>query len=147
MILFLDFDGVLHPEDAPAAGLFCCSPVLWRVLRARPEVDVVFSTSWREIKSLKEMIVLSTRNEGSDLGHRFVGQTPVIPLARYREHSHPREEECFRWLSENSRTESPWLALDDLARLFSPGCRNLYRVNHRTGLTDADIPAILERLR
>ena len=146
MILFLDFDGVVHPEEAVPTELFSGRRVLWQVLRARPDVDVVFSTSWREFRSQKEMIQLMTRNGGGDLRHRFVGQTPVIPLVRYGGHSHPREEECLRWLSENKRPHKGWLALDDVEWLFSPGCRNLYRVNHQTGLTDGDVPAILERL-
>lgn len=146
MILFLDFDGVAHPEVAAPTELFSCRPVLWQILRACPDVAVVFSTSWREFRSQKEMIELMTRNGGGDLRHRFIGHTPVIPLVRYGEHPHPREEECLRWLSENRRRQMDWLALDDVARLFSPGCRNLYRVNHLTGLTDSDVPAILERL-
>jgi len=146
MILFLDFDGVLHPEEALPTDRFSCRPVLWQILRACPDVDVVFSTSWREFRSQKEMIQLMTRNGGGDLRHRFVGQTPVIPLARYGGYPHPREEECLRWLSENRRTHTVWLALDDVAWLFSPNCRNLYRVSHVTGLTAADVPAILERL-
>ncbi len=146
MIIFLDFDGVLHREEAISTELFCCRPVLWEILRARPDVDVVFSTGWREIKSQKELIQIVTRNGGGDLRHRFVGQTPVIPLARYGEHPHPREEECLRWLSENRRPHTGWLALDDVARIFSPNCPNLYRVNHQTGLTEIDVSVILERL-
>lgn len=108
MVLFLDFDGVLHPEEAPEEDLFSCSPVLWHVLRARPEIEVVFSTSWREFKAQKALIQLVTRNGGRDLRHRFIGQTPVIPLARYSEHPHPREEECRGWLAQNQRIDSPW---------------------------------------
>lgn len=48
MFLFLDFDGVLHPETN-AAVEFCSAPLFWRVLREAPAIEVVFSTSWREL--------------------------------------------------------------------------------------------------
>lgn len=57
MILFLDFDGVLHPDAAflvkgrptlKAEGqLFMWAPLLVDVLADFPEVQIVLSTSWR----------------------------------------------------------------------------------------------------
>ena len=46
MVLFLDFDGVLHPETALSTRAdFQHLPLLWRILREVPEVEVVFATS------------------------------------------------------------------------------------------------------
>lgn len=46
-VLFLDFDGVTHPEVCTAEQLFCCLPLIEEVLRRRPGVDIVISSSWR----------------------------------------------------------------------------------------------------
>lgn len=40
-ILFLDFDGVLHPEHCHESKHFCCLPVLEDALRQAPEWQVV----------------------------------------------------------------------------------------------------------
>jgi hypothetical protein len=62
--LFLDYDGVLHPSDVydnndgvpylslpanhpvPDATMFMWAPILESILAARPEVQIVLSTSW-----------------------------------------------------------------------------------------------------
>lgn len=52
MILFLDFDGVLHPEydgqATPADVVFCHLPRFEAVMRDHPEVEIVISSMWRE---------------------------------------------------------------------------------------------------
>src|SRR3989344_2338617 len=46
-ILFLDFDGVLHPEHCHESKHFCCLPILEEVLRQAPEWKVVVTSTWR----------------------------------------------------------------------------------------------------
>ena len=75
MILFLDFDGVLHPHLRHEPD-FCRLPLLWGILRAAPEAKVVFSTSWREVYRPDEMVEFVTYGGGEDLAHRIIGQTP-----------------------------------------------------------------------
>src|ERR1017187_8660401 len=137
MILFLDFDGVTHPNII-GTQLFCCTGQIWKILRACPEVHVVFSTSWRESHRPEELLDFATFGGGEDLSHRFIGQTPRI-------HSHSdydlRGLECQRWLEENGHSDTPWLALDDMPEIFPSGCPTLYRVYGSTGLTDADVLA------
>ena len=147
MILFLDFDGVLHSLTGENDDeYFCRLPFLWEILRARPEVDVVFSTSWREIYRQEEMLDFVTSNGGEDLRHRFIGQIPSIPVDRDADDYRSREIECLAWLTENKRDLARWLALDDFEYWFSHESQNLYLVNDLTGLTEDDIPAILKRL-
>ena len=51
MILFLDFDGVLHPEYSdravPDEIAFCHLPRFEAVLRDFPNVEIVISSTWR----------------------------------------------------------------------------------------------------
>lgn len=150
MILFLDFDGVLHPEQE-GRELFCKRPLLWEILRARPQIEVVFSTSWRESHPFEALVDFATAHGGEDLASRFVGTNPVLGKD-HRDHYRHRERECLAWLAENelrypiARRPLPWLALDDVAYWFAIPCWQLYTVDHRTGLTPADVSAILRRI-
>lgn len=137
MILFLDFDGVLHP--LPTAGnVFGCVPHLWTILRARPSIEVVFSSSWREVYAPESMLDFVTANGAEDLLDRFIGSNPVLAGAQ---DICQRESECVAWLHGNGMANRPWLALDDADQFSDPRC--LYLVDRRTGLTAADVPQIL----
>lgn len=43
MLIFLDFDGVLHDFGCAAKGLFCHAPRFAAVLRDHPNIEVVVS--------------------------------------------------------------------------------------------------------
>jgi len=45
--LFIDFDGVLHPEYGPSSRFFESLPLLALVLQDRPWVELVVSSNWR----------------------------------------------------------------------------------------------------
>lgn len=46
-ILFLDFDGVLHPEHCHESRHFCSLPIMEEALRQVPECRVVITSTWR----------------------------------------------------------------------------------------------------
>lgn len=71
MILFLDFDGVLHASNQ-VGPLFVRVVDLAIWLQAWPEVDVVISSSWRVAHFQREMVEMFGRIVGS----RIVGCTP-----------------------------------------------------------------------
>jgi hypothetical protein len=124
MILFLDFDGVLHPLSR-ANGVFALAPYFEQVMRDYPEVDIVISSAWREEHSIEQL-----RLEFSeDFRHRLIDVTPVVASDRK---PHPREIEILSWLREAGREYEAWLAIDDSEWLFAPGCKNLI-------LTDTDV--------
>ena len=130
MICFLDFDGVLHPKKAETDQLFNGAPVLWKLLRKYPNIDVVFSTSWRTQYSFDELVNFATYGGGEDLEHRFLGTTPNIRHIA-------RQDECLLWLNTNAPDRS-WFALEDDALLFNK-LRKVYTVNSKAGLTESDI--------
>ena len=144
MILFLDFDGVLHP-NLIHAPVFSRLPLLWEILRACPDVDVVFSTSWRELYEVDYMLDFVTSNGGEDLAHRFIGFNPSVLRGKFYTEAHfRRERECQLWLAGNGQQHRFWLAVDDVADDFSPSCANLYLTDKNTGLTDEDVTKIIE---
>lgn len=145
--IFLDFDGVLHPEGlGDASRLFECAPRLWDILRAVPTAQVVFTTSWRLHHSVEELIDFATSGGGEDLAERFVGVTPMVKMIDERGDYRRRELECLAW-REHAGHVGVWLAIDDIDHWFSPLSRNVFITDFQSGLSDADVPAIIARLR
>jgi hypothetical protein len=136
--LFLDFDGVLHPQDSEDKDLFCKVPLLHDVLRQYPQVGIVVSSSWRETTPYAEL-----RQLLGPIGTLVMGRTPT----RVRNYQLPdhvwsfvREAECWAWMRDHHRPPGfPWLALDDQRWRFSPSCPHVYFVRPDTGLVEADI--------
>lgn len=147
MILFLDFDGVLHPDFARGAAYFSALPLLWQLLDECPHVDVVFSTSWREIHPVHELIAFVTAGGGEHLAGRFIGTTPNIVTERGANitQCYRREIEINLWLIGNGQKHRPWLALDDFKEYFSPGCANLFEIDHITGLKPEHLEILIAR--
>ena len=118
-VLFLDFDGVLHPPKAIAGArppltpaqiragwpqTFQHLPLLAQLLQAKADVGVVVSSSWRLFLSEK------------DLGELL---SPIAPW--YAGALHPsltqRDEAIKAWLAQNNITN--FAVLDDVPRFFS----------------------------
>ena len=133
--LFLDFDGVLHPEFCHESQHFCCLPQFESAVRHFPETNIVISSTWRHQRSLEQMREFFS----ADVANRVVGVTPAfntldsVPDALL---GYEREAECEAWLRAQQRSHLPWLALDDRPWLFRPFSRSLFRVDGQTGLTD-----------
>jgi hypothetical protein len=152
MILFLDFDGVLHPLQRSEPD-FSRLPLLWKILRACPHVEVVLSTSWREIYRPDEMIEFVTYGGGEDLAHRIIGSTPerlsepgAFIYVAGRPY-HRRHIECELWLTGNKQTDHPWLAIDDIAKWFPPDSPNLYLIDGKLAMTETDAEKIIAKLK
>ena len=133
-ILFLDFDGVLHPEHCHESKHFSCLPVLEDAMRQVPEWQVVISSTWRLQKPLDQL----RSRFSADIAARVIGHTPRfntlvdVPPTLV---SYEREAECQAWLRAHDVAYLPWLALDDRSWMFRPFCKSLFLVNGKTGLT------------
>ena len=133
-ILFLDFDGVLHPEHCHESKHFCCLPILEEVLREVPECKVVITSTWRLERSFEALL----RRFSPDIAAMVEGVTPrYCDLKNTPDTlvSYQREAECNAWLWANDMPYSSWVALDDRSWLYRPFCKSLFLVNGRTGLT------------
>ncbi|GGI55636.1 HAD domain-containing protein [Oxalicibacterium solurbis] len=120
MILFLDFDGVLHPFPTPedSSQLFVNRDRLESVLRDYPNVNVVISSTWRESLSLSALAALFS----SDIQSRIVDVLPVIEIHSLADMEAIRFREIHQYLNGSSDN---WVALDDDLDLFPSGCANL----------------------
>jgi hypothetical protein len=138
-VLFLDFDGVTHPEPCNPKYFFSQLPLIEEVLREYPCVDVVISSSWRGTYSLQKLQSYFS----PDIAPRIVGMTPSnkkpsnhwLPghLA-----SPERESECNDWMRQNRPWGTPFVAVDDRAHWFRPDCSELLLTRSDSGFTLAD---------
>ena len=142
VILFLDFDGVLHPDPCrDGARLFENAPRLAEALSEFPHVVLVLSTAWRQGASYQQLV----EQLPEPLRERVIGVTPnfsdfapAAALVPYR-----RQAECMYWMRQNRVQDHSWLALDDRPSEFTAYCENLIGCDPQSGFDDA----ASERLR
>lgn len=155
MILFLDFDGVLHPDPCRERQLFCRIRLFEDVMLEFPAVEIVISSSWRfdyKHEHEHECVVQLRKHFSFEIAARIVGVTPdqrsgdqdsaPVGLRDYLRHW-----ECVSWLSRNRPPGTPWLALDDRPALFRPDCENLMIIEDgRVGFTEDHQDILRKRL-
>lgn len=126
-LLFLDFDGVLHPTHFAGEDPFNRVHLLEETLEGS-NIGIVISSSWRFTHSLEKLQKLLPNSISSLL----IGVTgsPVIG-------KHPRYREIMNFL--HSHGVSNWKALDDSYWEFPSPCPELIRCNPNTGITEKQI--------
>lgn len=132
MILFLDFDGVLHPEPCyDKEQLFCCLLRLENVLLDFPEVDIVVTSTWRETRTLAELRAYFS----TEIGVRIVGLTPSWKdhQSLFESVGYQRQTEIEAWLRQSSEPWRTWVAVDDKPYLFKPFLPNLVKTASNIG--------------
>lgn len=144
-ILFLDFDGVLHPEFSPPSEYFCCLPHFEAVLRRVPDCEIVIASTWRVNHPLSDL----QKPFAPDIAARIIGATPLLSEIEDVSDSllaYEREAECHAWLRANERAHLLWLALDDRAWLYRPFSHNVYLVDGSKGIQATDVEPLAQRL-
>jgi hypothetical protein len=136
-VLFLDFDGVLHPKGAGGfAAHFSRRPLLGELLldAACAHVQVVVSSTWREMYSLAKLRSFFS----AALQPRIIGGTPALDdldadFLRYRE--------IRAWLNQHPEVKR-WCAVDDDRAGFPENQPRVVFTDSATGLTPANIAAL-----
>ncbi len=158
MILFLDFDGVLHPSlpylfrDEPmmyrgGGELFMWAAPLVGVLTEHPEVQVVLSTNWarymhyQKVRSYLPPIV-RVRVIGSTWHHvRAVpGYSNGLQYSFWKNAT--RYQQIRRWVDYYRVTE--WCAVDDDADGWGEADRD--RLIHTSGIIGLSDLSVVARL-
>ncbi len=156
-ILFLDFDGVLHPDAAfmtrrgvelrGPGELFMWTPILENLLADSPQIKVVLSTSWvRELgfraakkrlpESVQARVIGATWHSGEAKG--WPDQIEWDVLSRY--------EQVMRYCGRARLSD--WIALDDdIAGWPDDQQHRLLRCDPNTGLAGLDYEAARAALR
>lgn len=161
MILFLDYDGVLHadavflearrPVLRAEGTLFMWTPILVEVLAPYPEIKIVISSSWARIRGFsraRDILpeALRTRVIGSTW-HSSFGRCPIsgmrLPSNWWEEAS--RFRQIARYVTRAKLRDNDWVAIDDHAEEWPEKYRwNLIWTDSARGLSD---PRIVAQLR
>jgi hypothetical protein len=152
-VLYLDFDGVLHPEEVwryPGSGPYVASPrghqvfehaaLLERCLEPYPSLRIVLSTNWvlvfRSVRKVARRLPPALRD-------RVVGATFHRQMDPAWFRSIPRGVQV--WGDVCRRTPDAWLALDDDDAGWPAVCRrHLVRTDPVLGLS---APSVLTELQ
>ncbi len=145
-VLFLDFDGVMHPEFCHESKHFVHLETFEAVMRAAPQVELVISSTWRYKRSLEQLKALFS----DDMAVRIVGATP--PYAQLNDVpdvlvGYEREAECRNWLEQHGRTTREWLAVDDRSWNFRPFNPHVFLVDGDVGLNASAAAKLAARIR
>jgi len=145
MILFLDFDGVLHPQydgqAVPKDVAFCHLPRFEAVMRDFPQVDIVISSTWRTQFALEGLRAWFS----PDIARRIIGVTPCL-VATGLPVPPSREQEILQWMSMNQRTNEPWVAVDDMEWEFKAHRSKLVPCKSFLGFDDLAAQLLRQRL-
>ena len=138
LILFLDFDGVLHPDPPNStAPLMCREPILQEWLANNSSVSVVISSTWRLTRTLSQLQMFFPQ-----WSERIVGVTPDLPRENYQ-----RQHECESWMRAHAQPWTPWVAMDDRAWNFRPFEKRLVLTDRKTGLMHMDLGRLNDVIR
>ena len=133
--MFLDFDGVLHPNFCETADHFLLADALASVLLAASKPPaVVISSSWRFHHAFDDLVSYLP----DALGALVIGATPEVEPARHQRY---REIQAYM---RSVRGPRDWRALDDERIGFPETCPELIFCNGKRGV-DRDALALLGR--
>jgi hypothetical protein len=122
-ILFLDFDGVMHPASySKGRQGFCYSPWLEAVIAKHP-LRIVVSSSWRHHYPMDQILRLMPKA----LARNVVGSTGdahIGPWARFHE--------IKAWLAKHDPL-ADWRAADDAVFEFPKPCPELIACDPQHG--------------
>jgi predicted mannosyl-3-phosphoglycerate phosphatase (HAD superfamily) len=132
-LIFLDFDGVLHPVSAKRHEHFSCAKLLEEALQDA-QCEIVISSSWRFRYSLDELREILPVN----LAKRVTATTGAAHVGKFARHA---EIQNFA----DTRPKLRWIALDDCAWAF-PTTSQLIVCNPNNGLTFTEVETVRQWL-
>lgn len=133
MRIYLNFDGVLHCVPC-TKGPFEHLPAFDAVLRTYPTVEVVISSSYREVLPLDVMRVWFSR----DTQHQIIDITPVLPDSK-------RVDEIRAHIKATDYHQR-FIVLDDDPFEFPRNYRPLILCQTAYGLGERELTELLNRL-
>jgi hypothetical protein len=157
-VLFLDFDGVLHPDAVyrekgrivlrrTEVTLFEWAPMLAFALESHPEVRIVLSTSWVRVLSYDR----ARARLPSSLQTRVIGATYHSQMRRWGEEAHrwsdpfltmTRYQQILGYVMRHQ--VKSWLAVDDDTESWNPAhTENLVATDSEQGISAPDTHAEL----
>ncbi len=139
MVIFVDFDGVLHPMIAGGTDrLFEQSKRLREILVKYPCTYLVVHSSWRMISHYGYEDMQDFLGIEDALAHRFLGVTPVSEPSRW--------ESIQKWMKDRPYTGA-YVILDDMRSSFDyEGQDHLICPNYEVGMQEEDWQELERRI-
>jgi hypothetical protein len=142
MLIFLDIDGVLHPEPRNSTEMLMSElPRLERILRDFKDVSIVISSTWRQTRTIEYFQNFFSQ----DIADRVIGMTPRWQDLDIATPLYQRQAEVEAWFKANCEPWNKFIVLDDKPWLFSPFYPHLLKCNPATGIDD-EVESALRRL-
>lgn len=120
-VLFIDFDGVLHPEHHRPNDAFSQVDFLWDAIRSADThgaLPIVVTSDWR----LHSRLDALRSHFPAEMQRQIVGVTPdLLDLGG------SRQSEIEAWMEAHA-LGGKWLAIDDRPRWFELDCPHLFVV-------------------
>jgi hypothetical protein len=151
-VLFLDIDGVLHPEGCEPLDHFCFAPAFCEIMHSvDPEgtLPIVITSMWRHTymidelrSSFSERVALQIVGVTPNFAKINPGKSHALTLkmnALSGVSSRPayRQIEVMNWMADHA-PNGRWLAIDDRAEYFEEECRHLFEVRLNNGANGAN---------
>ena len=134
VVVFLDFDGVLHPRSAASSSeMFRGLGFLQDALTEIESVGIVVTSTWRQYP---EDLSYAIAKFPVELSQKIVGTTPVLGDRNVR------EEEILQWLNSAKINPHRAVILDDEPSLFSQLIGQLFAIDGQTGLTEESVSGV-----
>ena len=150
MLIFLDYDGVLHPDavyrrlnghiELRAPGeLFMWAPVLNEALAPYPDLSIVLSTSWvRELGFRRALAFLPAHLAGRVIGATWHSAMSTTTDGIIAWDQQSRYDQISAHLSRRA-IAMPWLAIDDDVVEWPSGQhQNLVQTDPMLGLSSTE---------
>jgi hypothetical protein len=139
-LIFLDFDGVMHPAGCHPERHFCQRDLFEQVIREHPDVRIVITSTWRQAYPMPEL----KRFFSPDIAERIIGKTPTH---EDEGDDHARYLEIKKVLQNPKVAGARWIAIDDSDFEFPEGCPNLLLCGSDRGFDDEASRELRARLR
>ena len=128
ILLFLDFDGVLHPLFSSIDKHFTNLKLFEESIRQYNNINIVISSSWRHHHTMDEMLAFFA----VDIQRRIIDSTRHVEISR----STNRYEEIIDYLKHTNQTQCFWIAIDDSRNEFPKDLPNLVLCNPNKGFDE-----------
>ena len=139
VILFLDFDGVLHPAGCHTAQHFSELPRFEALMREYPDVRIVISSAWQRTFPLPALRALFS----ADIAARIIGRTLTADPEGDAKNRH---QQIWFYLGRAGATSARWIALDDAESQFPRRCPQLVLCDPACGFDELAAQQLIARL-
>jgi hypothetical protein len=130
MVLFIHFDGVLHPTHSDPSQHFIHLPRLEAVLRQHGALQMALTISCQDGYSLDALRGIFS----ADITKRIIGGTSSTDVEGEAE---TRYHQIRVFLHRQGLSRDAWAALDDAQDEFPRGCRQLVLCRPEVGFDEA----------